>query len=73
MMNQTSLTALMILTTHTLTNNIMRIFFDIDCGETVSPEDIKDLLNKTADFLSSDLNHTVQNVPDQGILDVQFH
>ena len=51
----------------------MRIFFDIDCGETVSPEDIKQLLDKTADYLSSDQNHLVQEVPDQGILDVQFH
>ena len=51
----------------------MKIYFDIDCGETVSPEDIKDLLNRTADFLSSDQNHTVQEVSDQGILDVQFH
>ncbi len=51
----------------------MRIFFDIDCGETVSPEDIKQLLDKTADYLSSDQNYIVENVPDQGILDDQFH
>jgi len=73
MMNQTSLTALMIITTHTLTNDIMRIFFDIDCGETISAEAIKQLLDETADFLTSTQNHTVKNVPDQGILDVQFH
>jgi len=51
----------------------MRIYFDIDCGEAVSPEDIKQLLDKTADYLSSDQNYIVENVPDQGILDVQFH
>ena len=47
----------------------MKIYFDIDCGESVSAEDIKQLLDETADFLTSTQNHTVKNVPDQGILD----
>ena len=51
----------------------MKIYFDIDCGESVSAEDIKQLLDETADFLTSTQNHTVKNVPDQGILDIQFH
>ena len=51
----------------------MKIYFDIDCGESVSAEDIKQLLDETADFLTSTQNHTVKYVPDQGILDIQFH
>ena len=51
----------------------MRIFFDIDCGKQVSAEAIKKLLDETADYLTSTQNRTVENVPDQGILDIQFH
>jgi len=51
----------------------MRIFFDIDCGEAVYADDIKQLLDKTADYLTSDQDCIVESVTDHGILDIQFH
>lgn len=51
----------------------MRIYFDINCGEAVSPEDLKQLLDRTADFLSSNQNYLVQEVPDQGLLDTSLY
>ena len=47
----------------------MRIYFDINCGEKVSPEDLSSLLDKTMDFLTGDQNWLVQSVEDGGILD----
>ena len=47
----------------------MRIYFDVNCGEKVSPEDLSSLLDKTMDFLTGDQNWLVQSVEDGGILD----
>ena len=47
----------------------MRIYFDIDCGEKISPEDLSKLLDKTMDFLTGEQNWLVQGVEDGGILD----
>ncbi len=47
----------------------MRIYFDVNCGEEVSPESLSSLLDKTMEFLTSDQNWLVQSVEDGGILD----
>ena len=47
----------------------MKIYFDINCGEKVSPEDLSRLLDKTMDFLTGEQNWLVQSVEDGGILD----
>ena len=49
----------------------MRIYFDVNCGEKVSPEDLTSLLDKTMDFLTGEQNWIVQSVEDGGILDTQ--
>ena len=56
-------------TKQTYRSNTMRIYFDVNCGEKVSPEDLSSLLDKTMDFLTGDQNWLVQSVEDGGILD----
>lgn len=47
----------------------MRIYFDINCGKEVQPQDLYVLLDKTMDFLTGDTNWLVQSVEGGGILD----
>ena len=56
-------------TKQTYRSNTMRIYFDIDCGEEVSPEDLSRLLDKSIDFYTGELNWIVQGVEGGGILD----
>lgn len=47
----------------------MRIYFDVNCGKEVSPEDLSRLLDKSIDFYTGDMNWLVQSVEGGGILD----
>ena len=47
----------------------MRLYFDVNCGKEVQPEDLHALLDKTMDFLTGEQNWLVQSVVDGGILD----
>jgi len=47
----------------------MRIYFDVNCGKEVSPEDLSRLLDKSIDFYTGDMNWLVQGVEGGGILD----